>query len=222
MEMYITEFNTSYNPLCPIHDTNLNAAYIAGLLACLGDVAASYSYWTFGDVFEELGVPARPFHGGFGMIANQLIPKPTMWTYAFFNNLRGECVHRDERSVILRREDGSYEGVVWNLCREERDEIEVSLALPVEGAHCLMTRTVDEDCCNPLKCWHEMGQPASLTQDQLAFLRQAAQPLAQTRTVDGGAFTLTLGRNAVVHFTLSPVKMETEYGYEYDWYRVHS
>ena len=221
MEMHITEFNTSYNPLCPIHDTNLNAAYIAGLLSCLGDVAASYSYWTFGDVFEELGVPARPFHGGFGMVANQLIPKPTMWTYAFFNNLRGECVHRDERSVILRREDGSYEGVVWNLCREERGEIEVSLALPVEGAHCLMTRTVDEDCCNPLKCWHEMGQPASLTQEQLAFLRQAAQPLAQTRAVDGGAFTITLGRNAVVHFTLSPVKMETEYGYEYEWYRIH-
>ena len=26
MEMHITEFNTSYNPFCPIHDTNLNAA----------------------------------------------------------------------------------------------------------------------------------------------------------------------------------------------------
>ena len=222
MEMHITEFNTSYNPLCPIHDTNLNAAYIAGLLSCLGDVAASYSYWTFGDVFEELGVPARPFHGGFGMIANQLIPKPTMWTYAFFNNLKGECVHRDERSVILRRGDGSFEGVVWNLCREERDAIDISLELPCEGAHCLLTRTVDEECCNPLKCWHEMGQPASLSGDQLRFLRQSAQPLAQSRTVDGGAFRLTLGRNAVVHFTLTPVQMETEYGYDYDWYRIHS
>ena len=30
MEMHITEFNTSYNPFCPIHDTNLNAAYMAG------------------------------------------------------------------------------------------------------------------------------------------------------------------------------------------------
>ena len=222
MEMHITEFNTSYNPLCPIHDTNLNAAYIAGLLSCLGDVAASYSYWTFGDVFEELGVPARPFHGGFGMIANGLIAKPTLWTFAFFNNLRGECIHRDERSVILRREDGSLEGVVWNLCREDHDSLELALQLPLEGKACLLTRTVDEECCNPLKCWHEMGQPQSLTNDQLSFLRKAGEPLCQSRTVENGALALTLNRNAVVHFTLSPVHMETEYGYEYDWYRVHS
>lgn len=69
LPMHITEFNTSYHPFCPIHDTNLNAAYIAALLARLGDVAASYSYWTFGDVFEEQGVPNTPFHGGFGMMA---------------------------------------------------------------------------------------------------------------------------------------------------------
>jgi xylan 1,4-beta-xylosidase len=31
MEMHITEFNTSYTPLNPIHDTNLNAAYVARL-----------------------------------------------------------------------------------------------------------------------------------------------------------------------------------------------
>ncbi|MBQ9300978.1 MAG: xylan 1,4-beta-xylosidase, partial [Clostridia bacterium] len=36
--LYITEFNTSYNPFCPIHDTNYNAALCAGLLARLGDV----------------------------------------------------------------------------------------------------------------------------------------------------------------------------------------
>ena len=221
MELHITEFNTSYNPLCPIHDTNLNAAYIAGLLACLGDVAASYSYWTFGDVFEEQGVPARPFHGGFGMIANQLIIKPTMWTFAFFNNLKGECVHRDECSVIMRREDGSYEGVLWNLCRTDTDALTVDISLPIEGKYALCTRTVDEACCNPLKCWHEMGQPQSLNRDQLAFLRQAGQPLCQSQSVNG-PFSLTLGRNAVVHFTLSPVQMETEYGYDYDWYRQHS
>lgn len=42
--MYITEFNTSYNPFCPIHDTNENAAICAALLSRLGDVADGYSY----------------------------------------------------------------------------------------------------------------------------------------------------------------------------------
>ncbi|MBQ8653760.1 MAG: xylan 1,4-beta-xylosidase [Clostridia bacterium] len=225
MPMHITEFNTSYNPICPIHDTNLNAAYIAGILSCFGDAADSYSYWTFGDVFEEQGVPARPFHGGFGMIADQLIPKPTMWTFAFFNNLKGECVHRDESSVILRREDGSYEGVVWNLCRKKREAAEVEITLPAGGETALVTRTVDEVCCNPLKIWHDLGEPASLTRDQLTLLRQSAQPLCASQVIPAcseAKFSLTLNENAVVHFTLTPRQMETEYGYDYQWYLEHA
>jgi len=221
MELHITEYNTSYNPFCPIHDTNLNAAYIAGLLSCLGDVARSYSYWTFGDVFEENGVPSRPFHGGFGMMANGLIPKPTLWTFHFFHSLKGEPVYRDERCVILRRRDGTYEGVAWNLCREDREPLEMRIQLPVEGRHTLLTRTVDEVSCNPLKCWHEMGEPASLSKEQLAFLRQAAQPLAETQIVEKDVH-LVLGRNAVVHFTLQPYAPSSDYGYDYEWYRVHS
>ena len=67
LPMHITEFNTSYSPDSPVHDTTRNAAYIARLLACLGEMNESYSYWTFGDVFEEKGVPFTPFHGGFGL-----------------------------------------------------------------------------------------------------------------------------------------------------------
>ena len=55
LPMHITEFNTSYRPDSPLHDTNLNAAYIAQLLSRLGETSASYSYWTFGDIFEEMG-----------------------------------------------------------------------------------------------------------------------------------------------------------------------
>ena len=224
--MHITEFNTSYNPFCPIHDTNLNAAYIAGLLARLGDVAASYSYWTFGDVFEEQGVPSRPFHGGFGMVANQLIPKPTVWTFAFFNNLRGEPVYRDEHAVLTRRADGSYEGVCWNLCRESREAMELSVAVPGEGRYALLTRTVDESTTNPLKAWHEMGEPATLTREQLAFLRQAGQPQCASERIEAAegraSLTLTLRENAVVHFVLAPVKGEPDEGYEYEWYRQHA
>jgi len=205
--------------MCPIHDTNLNAAYIAGLLAVLGDVAASYSYWTFGDVFEELGAPSRPFHGGFGMIANGLIPKPTMWTFAFFNNLKGTPVYRDEHAVIVRGEDGSYEGVLWNLCRGEKATLNVQLDVPL-GEYTLLTRTVDEETCNPLKVWHEMGQPASLNAQQLAFLRGAGLPQHASRRI-GGRAEITLGPNAVVHFSAKPCTSEQEYGYDYEWYRAH-
>ncbi|MBQ3485735.1 MAG: xylan 1,4-beta-xylosidase [Clostridia bacterium] len=218
MEMHVTEFNTSYHPFCPIHDTNYNAALIASLLARMGDVCASYSYWTFGDVFEEQGVPSRPFHGGFGMIANGLIPKPTLWTFHFFNNLKGNCVYRDEHTVIVQKADGSYEGVAWNICKDERQALDIALELPVAGQCVLTTETVDENCCNPLKVWHEMGEPASLTDAQLRFLRQAGMPACGAMQCSNGKLRLQLGENAVVRFTVSKLNAEQDFGYDYDWY----
>ena len=222
--MYITEFNTSYNPFCPIHDTNLNAVTCAALLARLGDVADGYSYWTFGDVFEEQGIPNTPFHGGFGMMANGLIPKPTLWAFSFFANLKGECVLRDEHAVIVRREDGGYEAVLWNLCREgqEKEPLELSLCFPAAGDAAAMIERVDEECCNPLACWHRMGEPADLTAEQIAFLRAAGQPAREVveteQKKEGAGVTLTLAPNALVRLRVVPVKKSSDPGYDYSWY----
>lgn len=226
MEMHITEFNTSYHPFCPIHDTNLNAAYMAGVLARMGDVAASYSYWTFGDVFEEQGVPSRPFHGGFGMIANGCIAKPTLWTFAYFANLTGTPVYRDEHAVIVRKENGDYQGVLWNLCREKREQVEVTITLPGEGEYTLLTETVDEQTTNPLKVWHDLGEPGSLTTTQLALLRHAGEAQVQSDMVTAVqgevAAKVLLRENAVVRFTMSPRREQGDYGYDYTWYQTHA
>ena len=213
LPMYITEFNTSYNPFCPIHDTNYNAALCAGLLARLGDVSDGYSYWTFGDVFEESGIPTRPFHGGFGLMAAGLIPKPTLHAFSFFAGLQGEAVYKDENAVILRRPDGGYEAVLWNL--GEKAELEISL--PVRNAAALIER-VDEDCCNPLRAWHLLGEPADLSAEQLAFLRQAAQPAVETLAAPDGRVCLTLGRNAVMRLRMLPVEAQQDFGYDYSYY----
>ena len=220
LPMYITEFNTSYNPFCPIHDTNYNAALCAGLLAQLGDVAAGYSYWTFGDVFEEQGIPSRPFHGGFGMMANGLIPKPTLWTFAFFAGLQGEAAYRDDSALILKTKDGGFEAVLWNLDEEEK---RFDLRLPLTGRAMAMVERVDESCCNPLKCWHDMGEPADLIEGQLSFLQGAAQPARETLipedTEDGNRLTLTLTNHAVVHVQIVPVNKESsDFGYDYSYY----
>lgn len=223
MPMYITEFNTSYHPFCPIHDTNRNAALCAALLARLGDVAEGYSYWTFGDVFEEQGIPNRPFHGGFGMMADGLIPKPTLWAFSFFANLRGTCAARTENAVILRREDGGYDAVVWNLCKENApEELELKLVLPMEGETAAMADLVDGESCNPLACWHRMGEPADLDGEQLAFLRAAGQParkvLMAEKDGESAAITLVLKPDAVARLRVSPVSRNSDPGYDYSWY----
>ena len=83
LPVHITEFNTSYRPDNPVHDTAYNAAYLAPVLAGGGDLVDSFSYWTFCDVFEEQDVPTSLFHGGFGLLTHRQVPKPTFHLYAF-------------------------------------------------------------------------------------------------------------------------------------------
>ena len=176
LPMHITEFNTSYSPDSPVHDTTRNAAYIARLLACLGEMNESYSYWTFGDAFEEKGVPFTPFHGGFGLVANGCIPKPTFWTFAFFKELQGQCLLRNREAVAVRRPDGTVAGVAWNMSQETKGETSLTFTLPAQGEWCLLTKTVDEDHANPLKVWHDLGEPASSPPPRRPCSRRAPSP----------------------------------------------
>jgi xylan 1,4-beta-xylosidase len=235
LEIHITEFNTSYIPNCPLHDTNQNAAYMAGQLSRLGDVNESYSYWTFGDIFEEFGVPYTPFHGGFGLVANGCIPKPTFWTFKFYKKLQGDCVHKSEHTVVVHRPDGSYRGLVWNCpVGEEGEELTIHFSFPQAASenvrkeetekaekYVLVEQIVDEETCNPLKIWHDLGEPSSLTKDQKKLLQDSAMPLvksSQIMTRDGAiAFEIPVKVFGMTYFELQPVFTNGDRGYRYDF-----
>lgn len=224
LEIHITEFNTSYIPNCPLHDTNQNAAFIAQQLSRLGDDNESYSYWTFGDVFEEQGVPFTPFHGGFGLVANGCIPKPTFWTFAFFKKLKekpGHCIYRDDNAVVMCLEDGTYRGVVWNMTNNRAGyDFLMTLETEENAEGCLLTRTVDESRCNPLKVWHDLGEPANPTAEETELLRAAALPFTETvRVVPRNGRTAAafpVKENGVVYFEWRPGKVKPDRGYSYE------
>lgn len=220
--IHITEFNTSYIPNCPLHDTNQNAAYLAGQLSRLGDVNESYSYWTFGDIFEEHGVPFAPFHGGFGLVANGCIPKPTFWVFQFYKELCGECILKTEDAIVCCTADGGYQGIVWNSARtREGRELEIALDFPVdaEKEYMLLTKTVDEDTCNPLRLWHDMGEPKSLSVRQKKLLKEGARPFVSSARYVGEEgkvlVPFAVKEFGVVYFELRPAAMEGDRGYDF-------
>ncbi|MBO7335481.1 MAG: xylan 1,4-beta-xylosidase, partial [Lachnospiraceae bacterium] len=221
LPIHLTEFSTSYTPRGVIHDTNINAAYLARQLSRLGDVNEAYSYWTFGDVFEEQGVQNSLFHGGFGMVAAGNIPKPTFWTFYFYKQLKifgGVCIHRDDNAVILKK-DGCYAGILWNIDEEDR-EVELCLKADRETDCSLVTKTVDEVTCNPLKLWHDMGEPAYPAKAETELIKSAAYPAVQSAVVkaENGCvkITLTVRKNGVVYFTLNQRHFTPDRGYDYD------
>jgi xylan 1,4-beta-xylosidase len=229
-EIHITEFNTSYIPNCPLHDTNQNAAYLAHQLSRLGDVNESYSYWTFGDIFEEHGVPFSPFHGGFGLVANGCIPKPTFWTFAFYKQLQGDCVHRSENAVIVKDAKNRYKGIVWSAPMQSDPgdgTLDISFTLPVLGEnesdkeYALIEKICDESTCNPLKIWHDLGEPLSLTKEQKKLLQESARPLIKTDRLQSEnakiSLTLHVQKYGVHYFEIAPVCDGGDRGYRYDF-----
>lgn len=220
LPIHITEFSSSYTPKGVIHDTNLNAALMARQLSRLGDMNESYSYWTFGDVFEEQGVPFTLFNGGFGLVAHYSIPKPTFWTFKFYKDLKDitlSCVYRDDNSVIVKTSKG-YAGIIWNDSSNERYTKRFCFECD-EPEYTLIAKTVDPQTTNPLKTWHDLGEPASLNKEQIALIKSTANPLVTTARLknlgEHVEFSTVLKPEGVVFFELRASKLTPDRGYDY-------
>lgn len=216
LPFHITEYNTSYSPINPVHDTVLNAAYIARILSEGGEYVDSFSYWTFSDVFEEMDVPKAQFHGGFGLVALHLIPKPTFHVFAFFNALGDELLYRDREMIVTRRKDGSIALVLWNLVMRKGNGFakEIEIEIPLSFVDVFIKRqTIDEENGNPWVVWKQMGRPRFPSQRAIETLRQVAQPKVTTKRmkVEDGVVRLpvVLTKNEVTLIEVEPVNDET-------------
>jgi len=180
LPLHITEFNSSYVPVCPAHDTDFHAAYIARILSEAGEYADSYSYWTFSDVFEEMDVPRAVFHGGFGLVALSGIKKPTFYAFEFFSKAGRELLYRDEHLVVTKDQD-RYVVIGWNwqdgVGQEPAPDEAYTLSLPSLGQQALLVKKmVGGPHGNPLQTWSNLGKPRSLNREQLKILRASAEP----------------------------------------------
>ncbi|MBN1172092.1 MAG: xylan 1,4-beta-xylosidase [Micromonosporaceae bacterium] len=223
LPVHITEFNSSYRPDNPIHDTALNAAYLAPVLASGGELVDSFSYWTFSDMFEEEGIPTALFHGGFGLLTHRQIKKPTYHCYAFLARMGDQVLARGDDHLVTRDEEGRVTILAWAPVdvtgegRRASDWHALSLSIPLSApgvtSAFLLRSTVNEEAGNAWAAWCAMGRPRSPSRRQLETLREAAEPARSHRSlpvVDGRIdVDLILGRNEVTLVELEAVVDET-------------
>lgn len=209
--VHITEFNSSYRPDNPIHDTAFHAAYLAPVLAAGGDLVDSFSYWTFCDMFEEVGVPTALFHGGFGLLTHRQVKKPTYHLYAFMARMGDQILARGDDHLVTRDGDGRVTVLAWAL---EPASLRLSLPLASPSPSAFMLRSsVNDEAGNAWTAWCEMGRPRSPRTGQLDALHEAAEPARSHRSLpvaDGRVdLDVTLARNEVALVEISPVTDET-------------
>ncbi|MFF9219765.1 GH39 family glycosyl hydrolase [Streptomyces viridosporus] len=222
LPVHITEFNSSYRPDNPVHDTAFHAAYLAPVVAAGGDHADSFSYWTFSDVFEETGIPTALFHGGFGLLTHRQVRKPTYHLYAFMARMGEERLARGEDHLVTRHPDGRVTVLAWAPVDETGrtpgpDRHTVRLSVPVgtapRGEAFVRRSSVDEERGNAYTAWRRMGSPRSPRPGQLDVLHEAAEPARAHHRLpveDGRAgLTLTLARHEITLVELTPLLDET-------------
>jgi xylan 1,4-beta-xylosidase len=155
------------------------------------------SYWTFSDVFEEQGVVKTPFYGGFGLIAEDDIPKPAYNAFALLHKLGNQRIALDSDSALLtRRDDGTMVLAVWNYAppgAETGISKTVTLRFQNTRRRRVLISRVDHEHGDVQPAYEKMGSPRYPSASQIKDLRQAAQlPAPESRKAKHEELTITI------------------------------
>jgi xylan 1,4-beta-xylosidase len=197
-----SEYNATYMNEVAVTDSPFMGPWLANNIRQCDGMTFLMSYWTFSDVFDEQGVVKTPFYGGYGLIAEDGIPKPAFNAFALLHQLGNQRIELKSASALAtRRDDGSYAVAVWNYVAPEERGSARRFDLVFHGLSSPATariRVVDAAHGSALTAWERMGRPRFPTRKQIEDLRDAAQmPGREVRALTGGALTLTLEPHAL-------------------------
>ena len=115
-----SEYNASYKNEPAVTDAVFMAPWLANTIRECDGLASVFSYWTFSDVFEEQGVVKQPFYGGFGLIAEDDLPKPAFNAFKILHKLGDQRILvPSDSALVTKRSDGALVIAVWNLFAPE-------------------------------------------------------------------------------------------------------
>jgi len=211
--LYYTEWSTSSNPFDELHDWPYAAAFIVKAEMEVRNLVQGYSYWTFSDIFEENYFASRAFHGGFGLLTIDGVPKPAYRAFELLHRL-GDQIHAVEGEhptvdVWVTSENRRVTVLVTNgaLPRHPiRRELVVLELRGARGAQSAFVERIDDDHANPRRAWLEMGLPERPLPRQVAELESASAlirtPVSARRGADGLVFELDVPPQGTVLLTV--------------------
>ena len=161
------------------NDTRKPAAYIVKAALDPEKLVAGSSVWCFSDIFEEFSEIPEEFHGGFGLLTHSGIPKPAYYAMKMLAELCDNRIVLDKDASDGEMGIAAFEDVDKMqilLFRQKmknevlpKEHIEVEVALERNPKEVFLER-IDEEHCNPLQLWEEMGSPQELTNKQKEML----------------------------------------------------
>jgi xylan 1,4-beta-xylosidase len=189
MPLIFSEYNASYANEPNVTDSTYMGPWLANNIRLCDGLTQSMDYWDFSDVFEEQGVVRSPFYGGFGLVAADHIPKPTLNIFAILHKLGDRRIAVASDSMLATEtRTGGVAIALWDFAPPTGTgatytmpsgpagpprTFDLELKNVDPGAVAEVWR-VDDDHGNVLKAFDAMGRPpGDLTKEQVAQLRAA-------------------------------------------------
>ncbi|MEV1170170.1 beta-xylosidase [Nonomuraea sp. NPDC049784] len=211
-EIHITEWSTSPSARDFIHDTLFAATYITRSYLKCATLADSISYWTFTDVFEEGGAGIGPFHGGFGLVNEGGIHKPTFHAFTMLERLGDRLLLATSDGVVTRNSQTSaLSGVFFNYPEDmamrgvsSENSYPATRALAemgpsrrirhsidgLEPGSTFLVEIMDWEHGNVAEAWYGLGSPLNPSRAESEYLSRVADSLLR--------FTLTVPDTGVL------------------------
>ncbi|MEO6904225.1 MAG: glycosyl hydrolase [Bacteroidia bacterium] len=179
--IYYTEWSTSSNPFDGLHDEPYAAAFIIKTIMEASGIVEGYSYWTFSDIFDENYFSSIPFHGGFGLLNINGIPKPAYRAYELLHRLGNELltVHGKHKTVdtwvTYKKKEINVLITNWALPRHPIHTEFIHLQLEnIEEVKSVFIERIDHDHSNANKVWKDDGMKDTLNRDEVNMLEAAS------------------------------------------------
>lgn len=184
LPVYYTEWNENAIFGARTNDTRKVAAYDVKAALEVENFVDGSSVWCFSDIFEEMHQFAPEFHGGFGMLTLNGIPKPVFYGMKMLEKVGDERIDLGEKATFGEVGIAAFQsdtGIQILLFRQKmknldlpKEHVSVRVELDTEPQDVFLER-IDEEHCNPLKVWEEQGCPADLNAEEVkAIIEKSA------------------------------------------------
>ena len=215
LPVFYSEWNESAIFSAYTNDTRKVAAYDVKTALDVSDHLDGSSIWCFSDIFEELHPFPQEFHGGFGILTQNGVPKPVYHALKMLHDAGdtrldlGPDATLGEIGIAAFRNTDEMQVLLFRQKMKNLDLTGEQAVLRREldaAPTAVMARRIDEAHGNPLRVWEEMGSPVSLNKREVNELIEKSKVVDEPwpYTYEDGVLTVTaeLGVNDVYFFTV--------------------
>ena len=196
LPVYYTEWNCNAIFSAYTNDTRKVAAYDVKTALAIEDYVEGSSIWCFSDIFEELHPFPEEFHGGFGMLSQNGIPKPHYHAMKLLGQVGNERYVMPEAlggeigMAAFKSDNGTQVALFRQKMKNldlpaQRASVTIELDKPPKS---VTVYRIDEEHGNPLKIWENMGSTLDLTPGEAAdiALKSEVRPMPLEHRYENG------------------------------------